>query len=121
MINVYLYGMTIHRINLEDKCLKMLQYFCKGKTASVSIEYDVTLEEDSGGCYEYDGTIYIEAQNDLALAHELVHAVQLINGKLNLQKRMWKGKNYLHSKVEPWEQQAYGQERKILEEWLNVR
>jgi hypothetical protein len=120
MIQVYLYGMSCHQIRFEDKCSKMLNYFCRGKDASVHIEYQMDADsEDDGGCYsDDDGSIYIDACCPIALAHELVHAVQLINGQLDLKNLTWKGKNYKHSKIAPWEQQAYGTERKILEAWL---
>lgn len=84
---------------------------------NVEIEINLSLEDD-GGCYVHEDTIYIEAKNLLGLAHELVHASQIIKGHLELNLRKWKGKSYLHSKIEPWEQQAYGLEQKILKNFL---
>lgn len=120
MIQVYFYGMSCYQIQFEDKCAEMLNYYCRGKDAEVYIEYKLEDDpEDDGGCYnDDDGITYIDACSPIALAHELVHAVQLINGTLDLKKFIWKGKNYKHAKTAPWEQQAYGTERKILEAWL---
>ena len=116
MINVYCYP---EMPELEKKCADMLTYYCKGKSAEIHVDYPLGGDLDSGGCYEHDGEIYIEAESLLALAHELVHAEQIINGKLNLNTRVWKGKYYTHTKVCPWEQQAYGLEQRMNTKWLN--
>ena len=105
-------------LELQKQCESMLNYYCKNRSYTVIIEYQLLTDLDSGSCYAVDNEVFIEAESLLALGHELVHAEQLINNKLDLEKQTWKGKHYMHSKVQPWEQQAYGLEQKILDTWL---
>ena len=93
MVIVYLDSESLLQINLEGKCETMLNSYCITKKAEVHIEL-TDGDTDSGGCYKSGSDIYIEANSLLALAHELVHAVQFINNELDLATRTWKGTFY---------------------------
>lgn len=102
----------------------ILCYLMPRKKANVDIEILIVKKIDgylSGSCIGDKSYIEIElAKTDaageislgdmmLTLAHELVHAKQLIRGELHPTRREWKKQdcNRLSYYKKPWEKQAY--------------
>ena len=117
-------GRIKHKRQIEQYADNILSFLMPRKKANVDVEILVVKKIDDyllGSCIGDKSYIEIElaktdvngeiSLNDmmLTLAHELVHAKQLIRGELHPTRREWKKQDCTNQSYfkRPWEKQAY--------------
>ena len=146
MITFGVEGFGNHKSMIEAYVLDMIGYLGMDDDSEADIEITLTdrCDGDAGGyCHGDDEQVEIELATHVQdykipferlminLAHEMVHAKQLINGELAdrgvvgvtntpekielSMKQIWKGKEYVDCPYwdQPWEKEAYSMEKEV--------
>tara|TARA_B000000609_G_C24181422_1_gene358806 strand:- start:755 stop:1165 length:411 start_codon:yes stop_codon:yes gene_type:complete len=132
MIHVFINGRLAKKQDVILSSESLLNTLCPNCNATVDVNIEILTKVDenlAGYCWGDSEHIEIELarkSNDytytreeflLNLTHELVHAKQLINKQFEFKLQEELIKNLPYNKL-PWEEEAYGLENSLFEEFF---
>ena len=138
MFDVEIIGRVQNKENVQLMCIDILHELMPRTSKDVDVTVNFVSRCDNevaGHCYgdQEDVVIHIAKQSRgykysfneqmLTLCHELVHAKQFIKGELSGSGHVWKGVDMSlikEIKDQPWEQEAFALETKLLDRYIST-